>query len=86
MNTSFRKLDDHTLEISEAPIVPVKVSTYTLDDLIAQRDGYIADKLAYSIARDEDIARAEVLIAEAEKLGLIPVPVEVVEEEVPIEE
>lgn len=72
--TTYKKLDPNTIEITEEiTTIETVVSTYLVDDLISARDKHVTDKQVLAAQKDNDIALADAVIAEATNLGIVPV-------------
>ena len=72
--TTYAKIDDHTLEITDTTTtIDVVVSSYVFDDLVAMRDRQVQDKQTLSDQKDVDIAAANTLITKATDLGIVPI-------------
>ncbi len=72
MQTEYSKINNTTLGVKEIQTKTTN-STYTLNDLVLQRDQLIADKAKSAAVFDAQIAEANQAINEAVALGIVPV-------------
>jgi len=64
------KIDDNTIEVQEVQQETITPVQYNYDYLIHQRDAIQKQKVEQIIQWDKDLAEAEALILECEKLGI----------------
>ena len=79
------KIDDYTMEVTKTVDTPASsssdVTTYTYDFLLEQRERIQQQKDKDNALRDEELVEINLLISEADKIGIKIQPKEIVEKE-----
>ena len=67
---NFTKVDEHTLSTDKVVPTETKTVTYSYEYLLSQKEAIQNQKDSDNALRDAELADVDLLIAEAEKLGI----------------
>lgn len=70
MESTITKVDDNSIQIVKE-IITTQTNTYSLGDLVKQRENIEAQKAREIEQRDKELLEVDGLIAECEKLGIV---------------
>lgn len=77
INPTYEKIDDFQISITKTIPVEVVTNTYDLTFLKKQVVDIQAQLDAYTLARQAELDEVNILITEAEKLGIVEKPIEI---------